>query len=270
MSGNQRMPLLDGLRGAAVLCVLAEHFSGMPAKFLGFGYYGVDLFFVLSGFLITRILLTSKNSSFSTDLWRFVGRRTLRIFPPYYMTLVLILLLDFQQARDHWLSLATYTYNYDCLEGGPVWLWSLSVEEQFYLIWPVIVLLCRSHTRLLVCVTVGLCVVSYSQLSWNIMPSISQFNYTGLPNRMGSLCLGALGSVWLLTGRFRSAVLHSRSLEFVALAGICWSLITLRGEVLGSLAIPLPAISAGSLLFIVKCASNDIQITWLRKLLGSQ
>lgn len=268
MSGNQRMPLLDGLRGAAVLCVLAEHFSGVPAKFFGFGYYGVDLFFVLSGFLITRILLTSKHTCFSSDLWRFVGRRTMRILPPYYMTLVLILLLDFQQARDYWLSLATWTFNYYCLDGGPFWLWSLSVEEQFYLIWPVLVLLCRWRIRFLVLVTTALCLASYSQLIWNIMPAIEKFNYTGLPNRMSSLCVGALGAVWFVNGSYRK-VLTSVGVELASLAIVLWGLLALRGTFFQLKSYQFPLIAAGSLILIMKCAAGEVRLGWLKRMLGS-
>ncbi|MFM7168267.1 MAG: acyltransferase family protein, partial [Planctomycetaceae bacterium] len=236
--------------------------------FLGFGYYGVDLFFVLSGFLITRILLTLKHSSFSTDLWRFVGRRTLRIFPPYYMTLVLILLLDFEQAIGYWLSLATYTFNYNCLDGGPFWLWSLSVEEQFYLIWPVFVLLCQSRTRLLILVTTGLCVASYSQLICNILPAIAPFHDTGLPNRMSSLCVGALGAVWFVNGSYRK-VLTSIGVEIAALAVVLWGLLALRGTFFQLQSYQFPLIAVGSLILILKCAAGQVRLGWLQRILGS-
>jgi peptidoglycan/LPS O-acetylase OafA/YrhL len=72
--------MLDGLRGIAILMVLLEHFGGPVGAFLKSGYFGVDLFFVLSGFLITGILLSEKCCS-GAALMSFAGRRSLRIFP---------------------------------------------------------------------------------------------------------------------------------------------------------------------------------------------
>ena len=77
---------LDGLRFIAVSLVLVEHFATFLGRHISAGYYGVDLFFVISGFLITNILLRS-NESFGKTYKNFIGRRTLRIFPIYYLTI---------------------------------------------------------------------------------------------------------------------------------------------------------------------------------------
>jgi peptidoglycan/LPS O-acetylase OafA/YrhL len=111
------------------------------------GYYGVDLFFVISGFLITGILLKEPEGNMGTALKRFFGRRALRIFPPYYLLLVVLLIFNMEPARELWVSLFTYTFNYAGTiykgvhgENALFYLWSLSVEEQFYIVWPFLIL----------------------------------------------------------------------------------------------------------------------------------
>jgi len=147
------MRQLDGLRALAVLLVCWHHW--MPRRFhagVNWGATGVDLFFVLSGFLITGILLRCRThheqglQGVGATARRFYARRFLRIFPLYYAVLVpvtLFLALD----RGVLVSLWTYTFNlYGGLRGvlSGTWVshfWSLAVEEQFYLVWPWVVLL---------------------------------------------------------------------------------------------------------------------------------
>ena len=142
----------DGLRAIAVTLVILFHFGRLSFIELNFeiGWVGVQFFFVLSGFLITTILLSQKKSKFTSYLLNFYGRRTLRIFPLYFGFLILIVILFYltHEPADFTRSAAylfTYTYNYSVL--SPEWtitrlyvhLWSLSVEEQFYLIWPFVI-----------------------------------------------------------------------------------------------------------------------------------
>jgi peptidoglycan/LPS O-acetylase OafA/YrhL len=160
---GHREPVLDGVRGLAVLLVLFHHLvysSGIDRRFwpdlqlfrlASSSWLGVDLFFVLSGFLITGILYQAKGSPFFFR--SFYGRRVLRIFPLYYGFLVFALVafplwLPTESARnllDHQLWYWLYLSNvYVAREG---WqdpshlghLWSLAVEEQFYLLWPLAV-----------------------------------------------------------------------------------------------------------------------------------
>lgn len=149
---------LDGLRGIAILLVLATHFLHLKASgplslwthaLARAGWIGVDLFFVLSGFLITRILVQLRAEPQRART--FYGRRALRILPAYYAYLGLSLLLIFSlvedaavlaDARRHLPGLLLFGQNL-----GSAWLgepalrelrhlWSLAVEEQFYLLWP--------------------------------------------------------------------------------------------------------------------------------------
>jgi peptidoglycan/LPS O-acetylase OafA/YrhL len=140
---------LDGLRGLAMLLVLIFHFARIKSSTFRFeiGWVGLQIFFVLSGFLITKILLATKEKSLKDFLRQFYLRRALRIFPLYYSYLVLLLLLFFviHEPKDilrYYAYLFTYSYNFSILSNDwelsrmYVHLWSLSVEEQFYLVWP--------------------------------------------------------------------------------------------------------------------------------------
>lgn len=145
---------LDGIRALAVTAVVLEHWaSGLPAPIrrvintLDLGGWGVECFFVLSGFLITLILLNLRNNGapLKTNLWHFYARRALRIFPAYYLT-IFILALTIPSTREVILWNIFYLGNF-----YPLWhhnfipdtghFWSLAVEEQYYLFWPLVVLL---------------------------------------------------------------------------------------------------------------------------------
>jgi len=150
------MPELDGLRAVAILAVIAFH---LRLPFCSLGWAGVFLFFVLSGFLITGILLDSKSQPHYFR--NFYARRSLRIFPIYYATLLGVMALAWNR---HWTVhdagwYLLYLQNY--LLGVTYFLpefpaafdhsWSLAVEEQFYLLWPLAVLLLSRRALLWFC-----------------------------------------------------------------------------------------------------------------------
>jgi peptidoglycan/LPS O-acetylase OafA/YrhL len=142
---QHRMPQLDGLRAVAVACVLAFHFIPGVDRYAPLGTMGVRLFFVLSGFLITGILLSWRRQPLGLALRTFYARRALRIFPLFYFVLVAAAALNIGPVRDTFAWHATYLSNvYFYLRGdwhGSVsHLWSLAVEEQFYLVWPWLIL----------------------------------------------------------------------------------------------------------------------------------
>jgi peptidoglycan/LPS O-acetylase OafA/YrhL len=156
---GERLPQLDGLRAVAVTSVMAFHFIPAVDRIAPLGSIGVRLFFVLSGFLITRILLPSTRIQSAVDgpntrsaqgLWAalrtFYIRRALRIFPLFYLVLALAALINIGPVRDTigWhVSYLTnaYLFNRGAWHGSISHLWSLAVEEQFYLVWPCLVLL---------------------------------------------------------------------------------------------------------------------------------
>jgi peptidoglycan/LPS O-acetylase OafA/YrhL len=159
---------LDGVRGLAFVMVYVQHFTGGDhihvraiEAFRGVGWTGVDLFFCLSGFLITGILYdTQKDANYFRN---FYGRRALRIFPLFYLCLLLIFLLTpllHLQWHLYHLCYPLYCSNFlnalmpnvDTFSFQP-WIdlghfWSLAVEEQFYIVWPVAVLLCATRRRI--------------------------------------------------------------------------------------------------------------------------
>lgn len=142
----QHVKSLDGVRGVAVLLVVLFH-----AGLLHPGWIGVQIFFVLSGFLITGILIREKERPFGEFITRFYWRRTLRIFPLYFVFLAMAAIAyqltgEPSSLAADWPSLITYTTNFGRLrevDVGPafVHLWSLAVEEQFYLLWPLLIFL---------------------------------------------------------------------------------------------------------------------------------
>jgi peptidoglycan/LPS O-acetylase OafA/YrhL len=146
--GTQRtVPSLDGLRAISIEFVFiahltgTRHYPGALAPLGKLGEFGVRVFFVISGYLITSILLTELRQKARISLPRFYFRRTLRLFPASYAYILVIAIL----AAKHLVNLErwdltyaiTYTMNYHEARGWSLGhLWSLGVEEQFYLLWP--------------------------------------------------------------------------------------------------------------------------------------
>jgi peptidoglycan/LPS O-acetylase OafA/YrhL len=214
-----RLPALDGLRGIAILLVMFHHFQivalGGPVQTFFydlsyFGPHGVDLFFVLSGFLITGILLDSRGH---THYFRnFYARRTLRIFPLYYTMIVLSLfvlpaiarafpgigakLSQFPPVGGDWPWYVFFVSNILVAKTGewrhPVLAaaWSLAIEEQFYVVWAVVVsFLDRSAVRKLALALVALSGIARAVgvaggLDWKAV-------YVLTPFRFDALALGA-------------------------------------------------------------------------------
>jgi len=176
-----RLPELDGIRGLAIVGVLLSHgarmtgiFVSMPQSIVAWLYRfavvplwgGVDLFFVLSGFLITGILLKTKNAR--NYFSNFYIRRILRIFPIYYMVLIGSLLIGNYSMRIYsalppstfWkISYFLYLQNWPCFWHGEramtgLWgaYWSLAVEEQYYLLWPLAVALLSRRVLVWICI----------------------------------------------------------------------------------------------------------------------
>jgi peptidoglycan/LPS O-acetylase OafA/YrhL len=232
-------PALDGLRAVAFFMVFFQHYGEMP-----WGWAGVDLFFVLSGFLITGILFDSRD-----DLHRvrnFYVRRTLRIFPLYYGVMLLILPFVYRELSWSWLIWPAYLGNYARIVGPyttgsvlqhladfqpviytkipgihPITLglghfWSLCVEEQFYLVWPWIVFWVRDRRKLLwICaMTIPICVGArlagqYSLPAWMLEKEVL---YRATPFRLDALLLGGFLALWL---RGKRAALLLRAARLV-------------------------------------------------------
>jgi peptidoglycan/LPS O-acetylase OafA/YrhL len=189
---------LDGVRAVAVLAVFLNHALGVSL------WMGVDLFFVLSGFLITGILLERKARKQSFFAY-FYARRARRILPPYLLLLTLSSLLYGVGWLDHWWWYALFAQNIaDALgkHGNPGFgvLWSLAIEEQFYLVWPLVVRF-SSERALAIVAAAGIFVAPVLRAA--ATPFVSSFwpIYFLTPFRMDLLCAGALLAVLMRTNR---------------------------------------------------------------------
>ena len=251
-----RFPALDGVRALAITLVFAEHYGGgshgggvlkLVNQVRLRGWLGVDIFFVLSGFLITGILHDTLGDSHFMS--RFFARRSLRILPLYYGVFVLLLLLmpvmHYQWRPGHaWflLYLGNFAGNwnfdlYHVFSRTHYWwsanlahFWSLCVEEQFYLLWPWVVFAVKSRRRL-IAVAAGLSVaalLSRVAFLWWVGPTLGErWIVRSLPFRADALLIGGLLAL-LLRGPAADRV--QRSCKWVlagagllALAIFVWS-----------------------------------------------
>lgn len=148
-NGGKRRPELDGVRGLAILLVLFGH-AGANHGVGAFAATGVTLFFVLSGYLITGILLAEHERPRRIRLRHFYARRLTRLGPPLLLMLVVTGLV-MRPGWAPWLSAATWSANYASLAGVDLipygHTWSLAVEEQFYLAWPLLLLVLLRSRR---------------------------------------------------------------------------------------------------------------------------
>jgi peptidoglycan/LPS O-acetylase OafA/YrhL len=228
---SRHIPALDGLRGTAILLVVMLHAteafgrvhpvaSGV-GKVLNVGFTGVDLFFVLSGFLISGILLASKGSQSYFRV--FYIRRTLRIFPLYYAYLVLIFVVlplvsapirnNYSELRAHQLWYWTYLGNFlNAIQGGwrmdgalTTHFWSLAVEEQFYLIWPTVVLLLSAKALRNLCIAI-IVMTPFLRLGVRVADVNPVAVYVLTICRADALALGALIAVTLRTDDGRELI----------------------------------------------------------------
>lgn len=203
-AGRLHYPALDGLRGLAILLVVVYHNFGFINVFF-FGWLGVDLFFVLSGFLITDILLNTVGKK--GYLKNFYIRRALRIFPLYYLCLILFLFViprfnpqfDVKYYTDNQVWLWTYLQNWLYIikpnesTTGLHHLWSLAVEEQFYLVWPFMILIIRKPGYLIVFMVLLLVSFIFLRL-WLWNNQITNLSYYNLYtfSRIDGICIGSL------------------------------------------------------------------------------
>jgi peptidoglycan/LPS O-acetylase OafA/YrhL len=238
-------PWLDGMRGVAILLVLALHFGVLPGGFLG-----VDVFFVLSGFLITVLLAEEWRDRGSIDFRRFYLRRALRLLPAYAVLLAVVAARLFFVTGDEvgntireLLVAGCYFANWPSLHGvGMLHLrhtWSLCVEEQFYLIWPIVfwtMLRFRmSRPRILAVVVAGIFLSALDRLLlyWLLkqsdrMGAVFRL-YMGLDSRADALLIGCLIGLLAAWGYLRNRDgLGLRLAALVAIGLLGW-ILSARG-----------------------------------------
>jgi peptidoglycan/LPS O-acetylase OafA/YrhL/lysophospholipase L1-like esterase len=245
-SDQRYMPGLDGLRAIAVLAVIAFHeqFSWAPG-----GLLGVGLFFTLSGYLITDLLLSKWVSTGSLHLGNFWARRARRLLPALFVMLIVVTGWVTLFSRSHLASLrgavaaaATYSSNWYLIAVNQSYfarfappqpldhLWSLAVEEQFYLFWPWLLLLgllCvrrrgASGIRWLVLPTLALAAASAIAMYLLYHPAVDPTRvYEGTDTRASGLLIGAaLAMLWPSSRAAKARKLTSRLLDVPATAGL--------------------------------------------------
>jgi peptidoglycan/LPS O-acetylase OafA/YrhL len=249
---SRHIASLDGLRGLAFLMIFFRHYGltshqtqlwlKISAYVCDGGWMGVDLFFVLSGFLITGILLdTRERPRYFTN---FYARRALRIFPLYYTILAVLFVmtpwLHLQWHRGHFAYLfyggnIAYNLNPSLSQVQPmvslVHLWSLAVEEQFYLIWPLVVMLVSSRQRLAwICggLSLGGLTLRVCLLLWLPRGDAYEWCYVQLPTHLDGLLYGALAAIWIRTLPLETVLLRARKILPYAL-GVMGLVIAIGG-----------------------------------------
>ena len=231
-------PGLDGLRAIAVLGVMAYH---EPNVELAGGFLGVDLFFVLSGFLITGLLLDERRRSGTLSLRSFWNRRARRLLPALAGLLLVVLVVttligDVSQRSDlpsGLLSAVFYVSNWNLIAHSQSYfdqftslsplqhLWSLAIEEQFYVVWPLVVIACLARSRrLLIGVTAFAALTSIGLMAFFLGDGDPSRSYYGTDTRAFSLLIGALGAMfaWHLRPSGRKTFITGL-LGLLALAG---------------------------------------------------
>lgn len=244
---TRRFGGLDGLRALSVIAVIWHHTSGRPGPWISSqGHYGVDLFFALSGVLITTLLLRERDRRGRISLIGFYIRRAGRIFPLYYLVLATYVALVLATRADtaegrYFLSklpaFLTYTSNWfvDLGAGDSVifyFAWSLATEEQFYLFWPPLLaclLLLRPRRTAHILAALGALIV---------------INQVALASSSSTLAVTILGSLALpiLLGAALAVALHSPTGYAVlrSTLGRRWSAPALALTLLASIAVPTP------------------------------
>jgi len=251
-----RQPALDGLRGVAVAAVVAFHLEHLKGGFLG-----VDLFFVLSGFLITSLLLVEFEGGQAVDLGRFWSRRARRLLPALFLLLGVLALLMAGKVlgqrpgfRGDALATLGYAANWHAMardigywdlfaQPSPLdHMWSLAIEEQFYLLWPPLVLgllvlarrrAGRGRGHLVAGVAVAGAAASFAVLALTWSATDTSRAYYGTDARVGPTLLGAALAALVTVDRRRSARRRTGwwapAAGTAALAFLLWSFAVVRG-----------------------------------------
>ncbi|GAA4273440.1 acyltransferase [Aquimarina gracilis] len=204
--GVTKIKVLDGLRGYAALMIVLAHIPQISDTSIGYlfkqailaskmGYLGVDIFFVLSGFLITRILIMEKKENiFSLKI--FYIKRALRIFPIYYLAIIVCgFLFSWEGLGYVSVYLSNYYFSFTSDPNPLRHTWSLAVEEHYYLLWPIMLYSFRlERVRKIIQFVVPILVVASLVITYVIFDNTIADNlvYRGTQFRMLSLSIGSV------------------------------------------------------------------------------
>lgn len=256
-----RIPLLDGFRAIAVLLVILAHscqLTGFPYRehlqaVLSAGQTGVDIFFVLSGFLITTLLIREHKRTRKTAIGPFYFRRCVRILPAYFTFLATVFILEKigpqQLTQQDWLGALTYTTNF---LSDPSWrlghLWSLSIEEHFYLVWPFAFAFVSPQKRWqlpVACIGLSilvrvLCYVQFPESAWMCNRwTFTRCNAISIGCLLSLLAFSKTGCLWThrLGSAFHPAIYAAVLVASVALSRLYYAYAIITAPVINGLLI---------------------------------
>ena len=274
----KKIPQLDAVRGIAVLMVLLHNTNRYPALHLNFisdnGWMGVDLFFVLSGLLITGILLDTKQSD--GYFKNFYARRCLRIWPLYYSALLFMFVIVpllrpseahtvFEARSSPWWAYPIFLQNFlvpipTAATGLLGVTWSLAVEEQFYLVWPLVVRFCSVRQLR----TIAIAVICISPALRYYLSLHQVVIYSNTFCRLDGLMAGALLAIVLRSEGFLPAKFVTRAgIVFLVAAPLALLIETFHARWIGFSFVALASVS-----FVYVALFS--QHTWLRAILTNR
>ena len=233
-ASSRYQPQLDGLRALAILTIVLDHNKTPYLETFHIGVLGVRLFFVMSGFLITRTLMSLRTKT-ETNLITsrrafldFYARRFIRTLPPYYLTIAISLLISFSSVRETLVWTSSFMTNFwishhNEWPGVVSHLWSLAVQEQFYLVWPFILLL--APRRFLFLTIIGFALIAPLFRLWCIWNEASLLTRWMLP--FGCLDALAIGSLAGYINKTWEPERLQRCIKSKFATGLAWAILVI-------------------------------------------
>lgn len=284
MSTSRSIPSLDGLRAFSIALVIIAHLVRQGTTpgytyFESLGPLGVSIFFVISGFLITHLLLKERASTGRISLKRFYMRRFFRIFPPYYAYLLFLAVLwGAHLVTLHlgcYLSAVTYVSDYygsKYMDWDLIHTWSLSIEEKFYVFWPAVLFLFQRKRAAMVAIALFLVSPFLRVFTYAVAPSFRPHIAYMFHTRIDTLMCGCLLALFyedpafgrLTRQLFKPAFLGAAALFLFVASPVCAFLF--RGYYGVSVKPTLEAVSIGLLLLYVVREPQS----WLGRILNTR
>lgn len=284
MLGTGRIPSLDGLRAVSILMVIFSHafrscnFPELPESILFWfnGELGVRIFFVISGFIITYLLLKEENARGTFSISSFYLRRILRILPVYFVFLITVYILsqylNTELSVNDFLAALTFTTGW---WNKSTWLlghtWSLSVEEQFYLLWPLSLFLIRSKRMRYLSVAGAIMLFPIARIVIYLSPWREKIGFIFITQGDTILMGGLMALLFFYEGE-RINKWFTHYLVTIRILGICCivGLNVLSGyKMLGWLTVPL-SVTIQSAIIVWMMGSFIIKKDFVFKLLNSK